>query len=99
SRTTQYPDPIKGRPKYPDGGYTDTETGLQFPNLPTLVEASLGNLNGKNWWEILDPQNPTPNSKIYKNTLAQYGTLPGPNPRYQERYEAGAKLAVQPAAC
>ena len=70
------------------GGFTDSATGLQFPNVQTLVEAARGNLNS----------DASIRSAIGLNQSVKPSWLPqtAPNPQYQAVYFAQANKIVQP---
>jgi hypothetical protein len=71
------------------GGWTDPSTGLQFPNVQTLVEAARGNLNSFGAMQ-----------QALVTGAGRPAWLPptAPNPLYQQVYFARAQQVTQPMA-
>ncbi len=71
------------------GGWTDPSTGLQFPNVQTLVEAARGNLNT---YESMQQ------SLAMGNVQPAWLPVTAPNAMYQNVYFARAQQLAQPLA-
>lgn len=73
------------------GGWTDPSTGLQFPNVQTLVEAARGNLNDMKTLRSALALSPT-------DALPSWLPRTAPDSRYQQVYFTQADKILQPLA-